>query len=343
MGHAVKESWRVAALAGGILIAAFGCRARSAGEGEDAADKTGKNDGASSEAAAATPVRIAAVEKATLAEIVTAPGKITAMAQAKIRAPFPGTLTDLSVTDGDPVHAGETIGVVVARDSEAALSGAREMERSASTPAERADGARAVALAEKNLVRTPLKAAADGVVVAHSASAGDRVTEDEELVSIAETRSLVLLADVPQARLPSVRAGQAVEVAIAGAAPVAGRVHDVLPAGATADLTAPVRIDLAALPRTATAGLFATARITVAEHQDVVAVPDAAVLRDDVTGASRVALVGSDGKAHWTAVTPGLSQGGKTEIAAPAMVPGTRVIVSGQVGLPDGAPVAPAP
>jgi multidrug efflux pump subunit AcrA (membrane-fusion protein) len=56
-----------------------------------------------------------------------------------------------------------------------------------------------------------------------------------------------------------------------------------------------------------------------------------------------VAVVGADGKAHWIAVTPGLSQGGKTEIAAPLLAPGTRVITSGQVGLPEGTPVAVSP
>jgi multidrug efflux pump subunit AcrA (membrane-fusion protein) len=81
----------------------------------------------------------------------------------------------------------------------------------------------------------------------------------------------------------------------------------------------------------------------VAEHADAVTVPDAAVLRDDVTGSARVAVVGADGKAHWIAVTPGLSQGGKTEIAAPLLAPGTRVITSGQVGLPEGTPVAVSP
>jgi Cu(I)/Ag(I) efflux system membrane fusion protein len=262
------------------------------------------------------------------------------MAQEKVRAPFAGTLVELRVTDGDRVRRGEAIGSVVARDSEAALAGAREMERDAKTDAERRDAARAVELARRNLVRSPLSAAADGIVVSHAASAGDRVSEDEEILSIAETGSLVVLADVPQAQLPKVRPGERAQIEIPGRAPVGGTVHGILAESGPSDLTAPVRVDLDAAATGAAVGLFATARITVAERKDVPSVPDAAVVRDDVTGASRVATVGADGKAHWIAVTPGISQNGRTEIAAPALDPATRVIVSGQAGLPEGTPVS---
>ena len=288
-----------------------------------------------------TPVRVAPVDRTTLAEIVAAPGKVAAMAQAKVRAPFAGTLVSLSVTDGDLVRGGQAVGSVVARDSEAALAGAREMEREARTDAERRDAARAVELARANLVRAALTVAADGIVVSHAASAGDRVSEGEEIVSIAETGSLVVLADVPQSDLPKIRQGEPASIEVPGRPPLSGRVHGVLAESGPSDLTAPVRIDVAPAPGLAV-GLFATARITVAEHRDVAAVPDAAVIRDDVTGAARVAVAGADGKAHWIAVTPGVAQNGRTEIAAPALDPAARVIVAGQSGLPEGAPVTPA-
>jgi multidrug efflux pump subunit AcrA (membrane-fusion protein) len=319
---------RGAVLAAAAVLAVVAC-ARPGKEEKDAPAPAGP----------ATPVRVARVERAALAEIVTAPGKVAAMAQAKVRAPFAGTLVSLTVTDGDFVHAGQTVGSVVARDSEAALAGAQEMEREATTDAERRDAARAVALARANRVAAPLKIAADGIVVSHAASGGDRVSEDEEILSVAETGTLVVLADVPQAALPKVVAGESATVEIPGRAAIAGRVHGLLAESGPSDLTAPVRIDLASAPGLAV-GLFASVRITVAEHEDVAAVPDAAVLRDDVTGTARIALVGADGKAHWIAVTPGLSQGGKTEVVSPPLAPGAAVIVSGQVGLPEGAPVA---
>ena len=312
LGDSMRRRAAVAAL---LLLAACGGRKK--------ADDPGKEK-ESAAARPATPVKAAPVSRITLFEIVSAPGKVTAMTQAKVRAPFAGTLTELRVTDGDPVSAGQIIGSIVARDSEAALSGAREMERQASTDSERGDAARARALAEKNIVRAPLKVASDGVVESHAASAGDRVSEGEEIVAVAEGRSLVVIADVPQLELPKIRPGEAVTIEVAGRPPLPGTLHDVLPGGPGSDLTVPVRIDFGAAPRALPVGLFATARIRVAEHADALTVPDAAILRDDITGSARVALVGADGKAYWVAVTPGLSQGGRTEITAPALPPEAR-------------------
>src|SRR5262249_46360360 len=107
--------------------------------------------------AAGAPVRVAAPSRRNLTELLSAPGRTAAMAQLKVRAPFSGTLVELKVADGDFVHRGDALGTIVSRESEAALSGAREMAREAKSVAEKADADRAVALAEKGLVRALLR------------------------------------------------------------------------------------------------------------------------------------------------------------------------------------------
>jgi Cu(I)/Ag(I) efflux system membrane fusion protein len=291
-------------------------------------------------APAGTPVVVAAVVRENIARTVSAPGQTAALSQQKVRAPFTGTLSALSVTDGDRVRRGQTLGAIVSRDSEAALSGAREMVREAGTAAEARDAKRALELAEKALVRAPLVSPVDGQVLSHAANGGDRVSEDQEILTIADAGSIVFEAQMPQTELPSVRRGERAEVKLAGRnEPVPGTVHDVLPSANAADLTAPVRIDLGAAGKGLGLGLFGTATITVGVHEGATAVPAAAVIENDVTGSSRIALVAPDGKAHWVAVTPGWKQGGLVEIASPGLTAGQKVIVSGQVGLPEGAPV----
>ncbi len=326
------------------LLGAAAVLAFSAGCGRGAAAKEDAGEPKASETpvAVAIPVRIAAVERATLADEVVAPGKTAALVQEKVRAPFPGTLTELSVVDGDRVRRGQTVGFVVSRDSEAALAGAREMERQASTDAEKSDAARAVALAEKGLVRAPLTSPGDGTVLAHAAARGDRVTEDQEILTIADVGSVAFLADVNQSDLARIRPGQSASVEISGhSGRVAGTVHDVLPAASAADFTAPVRIDLSGLDGVPPLGLFGTAHIAVANARDAAAVPETAILRDDVHGTSRIAVV-ENGHAHWIDVATGLRSRGLVQITKPALAPGTAVVVSGQVGLPEGAAVAPA-
>jgi RND family efflux transporter MFP subunit len=312
------------------LLAA--CRAR---EGSSAAPQA-----ESATPDAPTPVRVAAVGRMALAEIVSGQGRTAALSQQKVRAPFAGTLVELRVSDGDLVARGQPVGTIISRESEAALSGAREMLREAQTAAQQSDAERAMALAERNLVRRSVLATADGPVLSHAAASGDRVSEDQEIITIADAASIVFLADMPQSDLARIRPGQAAQVSIGGRpAPLAGSVHSILPGANATDFTGSVRIDLPRLAERLNIGLFGTARVTVGSRAGALVVPDAAVIRDDVTGVSRVAVV-ANGHAHWLPVAPGLKQNGMTEITGPGVAAGTVVIESGMVGLPEGKSVS---
>lgn len=321
------------ALAAAVALALFpACRAREGSAPAPPAESVTPD--------APTAVRVAAVGRMTLSEIVSGPGHTTALSQQKVRAPFAGTLADLRVTDGDLVARGQAVATIVSRESEAALAGAREMLREARTPERRADAERALALAEQNLVRKPVLANTDGPVLSHAATSGERVSEDQEIITIADASTIVFLADVPQNDLAKIRPGQPARVEIGGRqAPLAGTVHSTLPGANPADFTGVVRIDLPHVAGQLALGLFGNARVTVASRSAALVVPDAAVVRDDVTGVSRVAAV-VNGRAHWLTVTPGLKQNGMTEISGPDVAEGTAVIESGMVGLPEGKSVS---
>ena len=240
--------------------------------------------------------------------------------------------------------AGQVVAAVVNQPSQAALIGAQAMLRSASTPAQRIDAERALLLARQNLVATQLRAPRAGVVVSRGASQGDLVSQGDSILTIASAGSIVFVARIAQGDLAQVRLGQRANVNLPGQlGAVPGLVHGLLPADTNSVMTVPVRIDFSTNLQTAGApiqtGLFGTAEIIVGERFGVPIVPAAAVLRDDISGVSRVALVTSAGKAHWVTVTTGAAQGGVVEIKTPPLAPGQRVIVSGQVGLPEGSNV----
>lgn len=293
--------------------------------------------------AAGTPVRVEIVTRATLSEMISAPGRTSAITEQKVRAPFAGTLKELLVADGDTVSRGQLLGTVLARDSDAALSGAREMTRESKSPGEAKDAERALVLAEKNLIRALLRASANGTVISHVANRGDRLTEGQEILTISDWGSIVFLADVPQSDLPKISPGQNASVEFGGRPhPIPGTVYATLPAANAADFTAPVRIDLQGVSGRLAAGLFGTARITVGRHSGVLAVPDTAILRDDVTGVSRVAIV-DQALARWVVITTGLTEKGRTEVTSGSLSEGQKVIIEGQVGLPEGSPVVIQP
>jgi HlyD family secretion protein len=335
-----------AAIALALATAPLSC-ARSAdpATGADArpAESAPAGAGNALEVDAGTPVKVATVERATLALTVSGPGRTDALVQQKVRAPFKGILKELRVADGDRVRKGQVLAVLVSQESQSALTGAEALLRAGRTPEEQSDARRAVQLARQGLVPAYLRAPEAGVIVSHGADEGSLVAEAQDLVSMAAGDSFVFRADIVQTDLGRIRAGQPAEVHLAaGSSTLSGTVHGILPAASANDLTAPVRIDINSSTMPERLGLFGTAIITVGTRQDVPVVPAPAVLRDDVTGVSQVALV-SQGKAHWQRVTTGVAQGGRVEIAQPPLQPGAQVIVQGQVGLPDGAPVQVEP
>ncbi|MBK5186966.1 MAG: efflux RND transporter periplasmic adaptor subunit [Gemmatimonadaceae bacterium] len=287
---------------------------------------------------------MASVGRGTLSVTVSGPGRTDALDVQKVRAPFAGTLESLAVVIGDRVESGQTLGTLINQTSQAALSGAQVMLREAKTAAERSDAARALEIAKANLVQTVLRAPRAGIVISRGASQGDLVSPGDSIISIASANSIVFVAHIPQNDLGRIRAGLRATIDAPGrSAAVDGVVHGFLPAD-TSTMSVPVRIDLqlsgaAAVP----IGLFGTAHIAVAQRANAIIVPAAAILRDDVNGTTRVAVVDAGGRARWTTVSVGVQQGNDVEILSPPLVQGTRVIVSGQVGLPDGSHVVEAP
>jgi HlyD family secretion protein len=302
------------------------------------------SDTAALDSMAATPVHTAVVERGNIAITVTGPGRTDALDLQKIRAPFTGILTLLRIAVGDRVGTNQVLAEIVNQPSQAALVGAEAMLRSASTPAQRSDAERALVLAKQNLVATQLRAPRAGVVVSRGASQGDLVSQGDSILTIASAGSIVFVARIAQSDLAQIRLGQRANVNLPGQLGVVpGTVHGLLPADTNSVMTVPVRIDFSTNLQTAGApvqtGLFGTVEIIVGERFAVPIVPAAAILRDDISGISRVALVTPAGLAHWVNVTTGATQAGKVEIKYPALTPGQRVIVSGQVGLPENSKV----
>ena len=347
MGNTLTFSFPRAVHAAVAIIAVATVSACSRGAGA-AADSTTSSPSQADGGVAATPVHMASVSIGNIDITVSGPGQTNALDLQKIRAPFTGTLTSLRAVVGERVGAGQIIGSIVSQPSQAAVTGAQAMLSAASTPTERSDAARAVTLARQNLVATPLRVPRSGIIVSRGASQGDLMTQGDSIVSIAAAGSIAFIARIAQNDLAHVRPGQHATIVLpGGASPADGIVRGLLPADSSGGMTVPVRIDLQGSPLAAGApvqpGLFGTARIIVGAHAQVATVPAAAVLRDDISGVSSIALVSADGKAHWVTVTTGASEGDRVEITAPQLARGQRVIVSGQVGLPEGSRVTEAP
>lgn len=325
-------------LAAAALLVACG----SASDSGDASAGGTASNAASQDAP--TQVSVAALQRLDMHQVIRAPGQTVALVEQQLRAPYTGTLQGFHAVVGQRVEKGQVLGSIIARDSQAALDGARQMMRDAHSDAEKADAQRAMELARQNLIQAPLEATARGVVTAVHAANGDRVSENQDILTVVAATSIVFQASVAQSDLARIQSGQSAAVAMTGESePVPARVEGLLGAADVGTLTAPLRIDFQRPPRWIAPGLFGTAAIDIESRSQALAAPRAAVLRDDLSGVERLALVSKDSTVHWVDVKTGLVDGDHVEILTPELDAGQAVIVSGQIGLPEGAKVQERP
>ena len=207
------------------------------------------------------------------------------------------------------------------REATAALAQA-ESARTAST-----------ALAERATVRAPFA----GVIARRWHNPGDLVEPGlgDPVIRLVDPSRFEIVASVPVgviSRVPSNGKAQVTDAAgDATDAVIIARPVAIDPGTPTA----PVRLKLAASHQLI-AGVSVHVIIFGAEQPKAVLVPPAAVLRD--AEATSVMVVDGESKAHRVEIETGITTAEAVEVLK-GLKGGERVIVRGQNGLPDGAPV----
>ncbi len=293
--------------------------------------------------AAVVPVRTAAVEIHTFTDVLQAPGQWRSSGDVVVPAPFAAVVESLGPRPGDRVAEGEALGVLVTRESRAALRGAELLVHEARDPAANAEAERALALARRDLVRVPLVAPRAGVVTRRGAEPGAELAEGAEVLAITPQEAVVFEARLPAEQAGRVHVGDAATVNVEGEAPRAVRVLRVLPSANATDQATLIWLSPQTSGATPLLERFGTAELRTSAPRRSPAVPVAAVVENDLDGSARVAVVGPDSFVVWTRVTPGVTLDGWRELTGAAPVAGTRVVVEGTRGLPDHARVKPQP
>jgi multidrug efflux pump subunit AcrA (membrane-fusion protein) len=300
----------------------------------------GDEDGAATPAV--VPVRTAAVEERSFADAVEASGQWRSSGDVSLPAPFAAVVESLGPRLGDHVAAGDTLGMLVTRESRAALRGAELLLREAHDAEARTEAERATALAKRDLVRVPIVAPRTGVVTRRDVEPGAEVNDGAEVLAITPTEGIVFEARLPAAATQLVHAGMAAVVRTVGEPDREVRVARVLPAASASDQATLVWLKPLG-GATPLLDRFGTLAMKTSGTRRSPAVPAAAVVENDLDGSARVVVVGADSIAVWTPVTLGASAEGWRELTGAAPQPGARVVVEGVRGLPDHAHVKPQP
>lgn len=317
---------------------------------------------------AAMAVTAAEVTRKPLARLIAVTGTIVAWEQLPIGAEASGlAIQQVLVEEGDIVKKGQVLvrlnddvlqaqlkrqdaAIAEARaalkEAQANLNRTTELRRSGWTSAQTADARRAAvetaaarlasaeaakAEIEAKLAQTIIRSPADGYVSKKTALIGQVVSTGQELVRIVRDSRLELDAEVPEADIPLIKAGQTAQVAADNIAPVTAKVRSVAPA-----VDAKTRLGIAhiALPagRGFKPGMFARAEITIEDAVALVIPQRSIIWRDGKSGAF---VIDAEGKVDFRPVEAGSRSGGDLEIRA-GLKEGERIAVKGAGFLESG-------
>jgi RND family efflux transporter MFP subunit len=355
----MRHVWIRSALLGAILLA--GCH-------KAAPDET------ATETPVAVEVEPAKTD--AVREVIAATGLVTAApgGELVVSAPDSARIAEMPKAEGDHVRSGDllvkfdipslTADVATAR---AAIEQARARLENAKAAADRLEGlfqrgvaarkevedaqrelrdanaallqaqgqaSAAQALAGRTTVRAPF----DGVIAKRWHNPDDLVQagSSDPILRLINPSRLEITAAAPVSVLGRIAVNAPARIINPGGGDPIEAVVIARPAAVEPNsVSAPVRLRPASAT-TLTVGLPVQVEIMGPEHQGVVVIPPAAIVREGT--ASIVMVVGADSKAHRKEVEVGVVTADAAEIRK-GVAAGEKVIVRGQNGLPDGAAV----
>ena len=207
-----------------------------------------------------------------------------------------------------------------------------------------------LALTEVALARTEIRAPFDGMLGPRLVSPGDRVTgggrsgdgEDTGLVQIDAIDRLKLVFTVPEIAINAMHVGAPLEVSVAPfpGERFPGEVYFVAPSLDPRNRRLTVKALIPNPDRRLRAGLSTTVHLEVSRRDDVLTVPESAVVHD-VAG-TFVWRLAEDGTAERVPVQLGLRRPGQVEVAD-GLAPGDRVVTAGTNKVAAGHPLDVVP
>jgi RND family efflux transporter MFP subunit len=302
-------------------------------------NSSGEKDAA--QPAQVVTVRVAPVTRGDLDVALQAYGQTDVLNRVNFVSPIDGTVTSLNVEVGSSVKSGDTLAIIRTRDSEASIAGAQRMIDEAASDQQRSEAQKAMRIARESQQLVPIIAHGYGEVVQKDVSVGQTVTANTELLQMVDLSTLDFIANVPLQDIPQVKVGQRCKIRF----PVLpnrefeGSVAAVSAQSEAGTQASLVRIALHIPTREIESalriGMMGTAEIITGELKDVLVVPRAALLRDDITDTYTLYTVNRDSLAIAVPVQVGFIGDSLAQISTPLLDTGQTVIVEGNYEVSD--------
>jgi membrane fusion protein (multidrug efflux system) len=305
-------------------------------------------------------VAVKPVEVGTISAYTAATANLVAEDEVKVVAEAEGKVVALNVEEGDTVAKGRVLLRIDPADAELAVQKGDLALRNAKSNFERSEAmaaeklispqdldkaryerdlaAQTLAEARRSLTKTTVPAAFSGRITLRKVLLGQNVKIGDELVTLADFDPLIARIHLPEREVLDLKVGQEVRLALRAHEETRfqGRIRQISPVVDTASGTVKVTVEAVKPPASVRPGAFVTVEVLRQTRKETMLVPREAVIRE----LQETYVFVADGKAaRKRAVTIGLEEAGRIEVTG-GLKAGEQVIVSGQGGLKEGAPIA---
>ena len=247
----------------------------------------------------------------------------------------------MKVYEGTEVQRGDVVAVIQSKESNAAIMGAEGMVQSAATPEGKAEAGQVLKLAQSTQNSVNVVAKFDGIVSTRSASEGELVVENGELLTMIDLSTIDFLADVPIRRCPVGQNRSAKQVRFQS---IPGKefpaiVDAINPQTDVQSQTIKVRLRF--LPADDTrqpllrTDIIGTATIVTGIRHHTLFVPKTAILRNDENNSYTIVTLTADSLAKSIPVSIGTATDSSVEVIGENVHAGMPVITEGNYSLAD--------
>jgi multidrug efflux pump subunit AcrA (membrane-fusion protein) len=272
---------------------------------------------------------------------VSALGRTDALRKEKIYSPIAGKIIAMKVYEGTEVKKGDVVAVIQSKESNAAIMGAEGMVQSAATPERKAEAGQVLKLAQSTQNSVNVVAKFNGIVSTRSASEGELVVENGELLTIIDLSTVDFAADVTIHDLLSVKIGQLSDVRFQS---IPGKVFPAIvdainPQTDVQSQTIKVRLRFLRLENNGEpllrTDIIGTATIVTGMRRHALFVPKTAILRDDEKNLYSIVTLTADSLAKTVPVLIGTATDSSVEVSGEGVRAGMPVITEGNYSLAD--------
>jgi len=329
----------------------------SKNEGEDGKDQDGE------EGKTPIPVETVEVRIGEVASYLSATANLVPENEVKVLAEWEGRLAQLHVEEGRRVNAGQILAELADDDAKIALEKAEVKASNARLAHDRAQRLEDQGLmareafdqttvehriaqqeleeARWKLEKTRIHAPFAGRVTERFVQPGQHLRPGDELFTVADFDPLVARVYLPEKDVLALTEGRPVRITLKADEEVVfdGRIRQISPVVDTATGTVKVTVEAVSPPPQVRPGAFVQVDVVRETREAALVLPKQALIRELQKA---YVFVAEDGVAEKRELELGIEEGTAVEALA-GVEAGERVIVAGQGGLKDGAPIKDLP